>query len=158
MSLKEIRDRCHPGRMMYVDFKTLSQAVKDIQQLLRLIAAYEKLETAARNATCDWADAEFELGQSSADDAILGALEALDLTRLELWGEDVTGITDEPFPDSFVGETWASQIVNDPMFKECSSCAAKPGSPALCQGCLHNRRVIGVIREKLEEKRRENTD
>ena len=27
-------------------------------------------------------------------------------------------------------------------FKECDVCAAKPGSPELCWGCLHNRSVI----------------
>lgn len=27
-------------------------------------------------------------------------------------------------------------------FQECESCAGKPGSPDLCAGCLHNRRVI----------------
>ncbi len=32
-------------------------------------------------------------------------------------------------------------------FKECDSCAAKPGSPPLCWGCLHNRSVIGQLAE-----------
>lgn len=27
-------------------------------------------------------------------------------------------------------------------FMECPTCAAKPGSPALCASCLHNRRAI----------------
>lgn len=27
-------------------------------------------------------------------------------------------------------------------FHECETCAAKPGSPVLCAGCLHNRAVI----------------
>lgn len=27
-------------------------------------------------------------------------------------------------------------------FRECASCAAKPGSPTLCVACLHNRATI----------------
>lgn len=27
-------------------------------------------------------------------------------------------------------------------FIECETCAAKPGMPTLCKGCLHNRTVI----------------
>lgn len=27
-------------------------------------------------------------------------------------------------------------------FQECAACAAKPGSPALCAACLHNRTTI----------------
>ena len=27
-------------------------------------------------------------------------------------------------------------------FKECETCAAKPGSPTLCSGCLANRATI----------------
>lgn len=27
-------------------------------------------------------------------------------------------------------------------FKECDTCAAKPGTPTLCDGCLNNRTVI----------------
>lgn len=29
-------------------------------------------------------------------------------------------------------------------FAECDTCAAKPGSPFLCAGCLHNRDVISA--------------
>ena len=30
-------------------------------------------------------------------------------------------------------------------FRECDTCAAKPGSPYLCKGCLANRAAIGVL-------------
>jgi hypothetical protein len=30
-------------------------------------------------------------------------------------------------------------------FKECPTCAAKPGSPTLCGSCLHNRAVISEL-------------
>lgn len=30
-------------------------------------------------------------------------------------------------------------------FKECDSCADKPGGPFLCGGCLNNRQVIGQL-------------
>jgi len=33
-------------------------------------------------------------------------------------------------------------------FVECDSCAAKPGSPTLCAGCLANRYVIGLLTQK----------
>jgi len=32
------------------------------------------------------------------------------------------------------------------VFRECDTCAAKPGSPPLCSGCLHNREVISRLR------------
>jgi len=33
-------------------------------------------------------------------------------------------------------------------FMECDACRAKPGWPALCHGCLHNREVIGNLKRK----------
>jgi hypothetical protein len=36
-------------------------------------------------------------------------------------------------------------------FMECDTCRAKPGSPALCRGCLHNREVIFELRKKLKK-------
>ena len=30
-------------------------------------------------------------------------------------------------------------------FRECPSCAAKPGSPTLCVACLHNRTMIDSL-------------
>ncbi len=42
-------------------------------------------------------------------------------------------------------------------FRECEICAAKPGSPTLCQSCLNNRSaledrdvMIGDLRRKME--------
>lgn len=35
-----------------------------------------------------------------------------------------------------------------PEFMECDTCRAKPGSPALCRGCLHNRQVIEELSNK----------
>lgn len=35
-------------------------------------------------------------------------------------------------------------------FKECASCAAKPGSPSLCAACLHNRATINQLRAECE--------
>lgn len=32
--------------------------------------------------------------------------------------------------------------MTDFTFKECASCAAKPGMAALCESCLHNRHAI----------------
>lgn len=39
----------------------------------------------------------------------------------------------------------------DLEFKECASCAAKPGCPTLCAACLHNRQVVATLHAKLEE-------
>jgi len=36
-------------------------------------------------------------------------------------------------------------------FRECDACAAKPGCPTLCNGCLANRAVIGRLQKKIEE-------
>ncbi len=40
-------------------------------------------------------------------------------------------------------------------FRECAACAAKPGSPTLCDACLHNRgalsRLHSVVRHCLDE-------
>ena len=32
-----------------------------------------------------------------------------------------------------------------PKFQECASCAAKPGSPILCESCLNNRATISTL-------------
>lgn len=40
------------------------------------------------------------------------------------------------------------EILNphDPKkFMECDTCRAKPGSPELCKGCLHNRKLINKL-------------
>lgn len=34
-------------------------------------------------------------------------------------------------------------------FQECDTCRAKPGSPTLCRGCLHNRAVISEFRKMI---------
>lgn len=34
-------------------------------------------------------------------------------------------------------------------FVECDACAAKPGMPPLCAGCLANRLLIGTLRKEL---------
>lgn len=31
-------------------------------------------------------------------------------------------------------------------FRECDSCAVKPGTPILCNGCIHNRALIGRLK------------
>lgn len=37
--------------------------------------------------------------------------------------------------------------MKDLKFTECDACSAKPGSPTLCLGCLHNRNVIERLRD-----------
>lgn len=34
----------------------------------------------------------------------------------------------------------------NPDYRECASCAAKPGAPRLCDACLHNRRIVDRLR------------
>ena len=36
-------------------------------------------------------------------------------------------------------------------FMECDSCRAKPGSPILCRGCLHNRDVIYTLQKAIKK-------
>lgn len=40
--------------------------------------------------------------------------------------------------------------VNSLAFVECAICGAKPGSPDLCESCLHNRHAIAVLEEMIE--------
>lgn len=56
---------------------------------------------------------------------------------------------------------WARESVTDSElmleeFKECPTCAAKPGSPTLCASCLQNRSLIShlqtVVRRSLGHK------
>jgi len=35
-------------------------------------------------------------------------------------------------------------------FKECDACRAKPGSPVLCEACLHNRGMVHDLKERLD--------
>ena len=37
-------------------------------------------------------------------------------------------------------------------FVACDTCRAKPGSPALCLGCLHNRTVIGLLQKNAQRR------
>ena len=37
-------------------------------------------------------------------------------------------------------------------FMECGSCRVKPGSPYLCEACLHNRTLVNSLKEKLMKK------
>ena len=36
-------------------------------------------------------------------------------------------------------------------FMECDTCRAKPGSPALCAGCLHNRQAMSDLGRRIVE-------
>lgn len=44
------------------------------------------------------------------------------------------------------------------LFKECPSCSAKPGSPILCESCLHNRTVIGHLEKMLNTRYMEDKE
>ena len=37
------------------------------------------------------------------------------------------------------------------IFMECNDCREKPGSPTLCQGCIHNRYVINMLIERCKK-------
>lgn len=39
-------------------------------------------------------------------------------------------------------------------FLECDTCRAKPGSPTLCKGCLHNRTLIEDMKKTMNKKER----
>ena len=39
----------------------------------------------------------------------------------------------------------------DLEFKECFLCSSKQGTPPLCAGCLHNRTVICMLKERVKE-------
>ena len=36
-------------------------------------------------------------------------------------------------------------MLNGPEFQACETCAAQPGSPTLCSGCLANRQTISQL-------------
>lgn len=38
-------------------------------------------------------------------------------------------------------------------FMECAACRAKPGTPFLCEACLHNRWLISTLRAEIERMR-----
>lgn len=40
--------------------------------------------------------------------------------------------------------------VKFPLFMECAECNAKPGSPPLCESCLHNRGVVERLTGRME--------
>ena len=39
-------------------------------------------------------------------------------------------------------------------FVECETCRAKPGSPILCDSCLHNRALISALKSSIKPNRR----
>jgi len=55
---------------------------------------------------------------------------------------------------SFLDDWYATSDLHDTKvhkaeFKECNSCASKPGSPLLCDACLHNRETIHRLLSEL---------
>ena len=38
------------------------------------------------------------------------------------------------------------EVKIDSDFKECDTCRTKPGMPLLCDGCLHNRQLISLLK------------
>lgn len=63
-------------------------------------------------------------------------------------------------PEEDTPETWRKALSNSldarrrfqfdaGEFVECDACAAKPGSPVLCAGCLANRNTIGRLTKAL---------
>ena len=46
----------------------------------------------------------------------------------------------------------------DLKFIECDACAAKPGTPMLCAGCLQNRLVIEQLKRERDEARAARVD
>lgn len=55
-------------------------------------------------------------------------------------------------------EDEAKSLLNPPpdpskriAFKECDTCRAKPGTPILCEGCLHNREALYRAQERMAE-------
>lgn len=66
---------------------------------------------------------------------------------------------DDPKKDKLYGflnamggkyEVYLQKSPEKEEFIECDTCRAKPGSPTLCKGCLHNRGTISRLTEKEE--------
>lgn len=53
------------------------------------------------------------------------------------------------------GKRESTTPADDEAFMECDTCRAKSGSPVLCTGCLHNRKLITTIRQDAERKERD---
>lgn len=45
------------------------------------------------------------------------------------------------------------RIFDNCDFVECDTCAAKPGSPSLCAGCLANRHIITLLKKEISRGR-----
>jgi hypothetical protein len=58
---------------------------------------------------------------------------------IESWRKIVTG---------YLKDDYRKQKYIDMEFVECDTCAAKPGTPALCAGCLANRETISRLHKK----------
>lgn len=44
-----------------------------------------------------------------------------------------------------------SKLTIDSDYKECIPCSKKPGSPVLCESCLHNRMLVCVLKEEIKK-------
>jgi hypothetical protein len=42
-------------------------------------------------------------------------------------------------------------MIQDESFHECDACRTEPGTPWLCDGCLHNRALIAELRSRVEQ-------
>lgn len=73
----------------------------------------------------------------------------MDKTRLDKIEDAIEFIAS--YASTYGGQmfpTKVREILNPPdpdKFMECDSCRAKPGSPDLCKGCLHNRTLISKL-------------
>jgi hypothetical protein len=53
----------------------------------------------------------------------------------------------DPSPGAFEAHLRLSVAAGEAA--ECRACANKPGSPALCPACLHNRALVGLLQQRL---------
>jgi len=44
-----------------------------------------------------------------------------------------------------------SKITIEDDYKECKICSDKPGSPTLCESCLHNRELVSKLKQEIEK-------
>lgn len=65
--------------------------------------------------------------------------------RLERMEKAIMAIANGAYGNAASLGSIVYEILNPPdpkKFLECDTCRAKPGSPTLCKGCLHNRSLI----------------
>jgi hypothetical protein len=110
-------------------------ALFDVMRDLDKMGAFSSLETHEREAVDHALELAYKVWACRPDYRPLHVNPGAELAEVIACGDPYEKADDFPHDD----------------FLECDTCRAKPGSPALCRGCLRNRTMINMLNTLLRK-------